>query len=53
MSTHSIENIHVIQNTMDGGTIDINFVQSSIVPNVQPFDGLVVMIMPVLITMTD
>ena len=42
-STRSIENIHMIQNTMDGDTFGINFVPSSIVPNVQPFDGLVVM----------
>ena len=38
MSTRGIENIHVVQNTVDGDMF-LHFVQSCLVPILQPFDG--------------
>ena len=38
MSTRGIENIHVVQNTVDGDTF-LHFVQNCLVPILQPFDG--------------
>ena len=38
MSTRGIENIQVVQNTVDGDTF-LHFVQNCVVPILQPFDG--------------
>ena len=38
MSTRGIENIQVVQNTVNGDTF-LHFVQNCVVPILQPFDG--------------
>ena len=38
MSTCGIENIHVVQSTVDGDPF-LHFVQNCLVPILQPFDG--------------